>query len=100
MQGKDQHLRGLLVCCFGLKVNIPLLGKLTISATPCSSTAIDERSGEPRIEPEPDGTRTGPAHLRRGQAGAISAAQLHSPARARSAGCGGHSAGRLLPTAG
>src|SRR5213076_2582351 len=50
--------------------------------------------------PGADGTRTGPADLRSGQAGAVAAAQLHSPARARPARRRGHSAGRLLRAGG
>src|SRR5712691_172583 len=50
----------------------------TISAPPHSSTTV----GEGRGEPGADGTRTGPANLRSGQAGAVPAAQLHPPARA------------------
>src|SRR5437867_12287946 len=53
----------------------------TISAPPHSSTTADEGGGEPGA----DGTRTGPADLRSRQAGAVPAAQLHPPARARSA---------------
>jgi hypothetical protein len=55
----------------------PLSGP-TISPPPHSSTTVDERRGEAGA----DGTRTGPANCRSGQAGAVPAAQLHSPARA------------------
>jgi len=53
----------------------------TISAPPHPSTTVDEERGEPGA----DGTRTGPADRRGRPAGAVPAAQLHSPARARPA---------------
>src|SRR6185295_8940641 len=68
----------------------------TISAPPHSSTTVDEE----RSEPGADAHRTGPADLQSGPAGAAPAAQLHSPARARPARRGGHSAGRLLRAGG
>src|SRR5882757_3693886 len=54
----------------------------TISAPPHSSTTIGIEEDERRSEPGADGTRTGPADLRSGRAGALPAAQLYSPARA------------------
>src|SRR5271166_5816519 len=64
----------------------------TIFAPPHSSTPVDEGRGEPGAH-EP---RTGPADHRRDQAGAVPAAQLHSPACARPARRRRHPAGGLL----
>src|SRR6266851_4638145 len=50
--------------------------------------------------PGADATRTGPADGRSGQAGAVPAAELHSPARPRPARRRGHRAGRFLPARG
>src|SRR5262245_5189598 len=55
--------------------------------------------GEGRGKPGADDTRTGPEALRGGRAGAVPAAELHSPARSRPARRRGHPAGRL-PRAG
>src|SRR5437868_2298079 len=68
----------------------------TISGPPHSSTPVDEG----RREPGGDGARTGPADLRGRRAGAVPAAPLHPPPRARPARCRGHPAGRLLRAGG
>ena len=65
-------------------------GNPTISAPPHSSTTVGEGRGEfgsdgTRTEPNRTGpNRTSPTDLRRGHAGAVPAAQLHSPACTRS----------------
>src|ERR1039458_7324266 len=68
----------------------------TIFASPNSSTCVDEGRGEPGAD-EP---RTGPANLRGGQAGAVTAAQLHSPACAGPARRRRHPAGSVLRAGG